>query len=441
MQKCVYLTAACIVFETIVYTLVCVTDFKGKYIKVAACAICLVIGIADLAINAKLLSNKYSVNDDKEYKAYIKGQEELIDYIKANDSSSYRISQTSTRNMKETNLTANYNEALAYNYASISGYTSTPDDIQREFLDRLGYRINGESMCITNCSILGADSLLGVKYVLSKYPITGLEKIFDENETEKAIYENPYAFPMAFTYSEHASDIENTTNSFEYQNELYKEIFGISEDLYVPVKYKLEKGEDGLGAKIKLEVPEESNIALYGNIPWECGSESKLYFNGEFISNYARWLSPSVFYIPYDDGDSFVEIELTSDADNFNWSESEFYALRLDVLKKCADIANANKADIISFENGEILVNADKNEERLFLSVPSDEGWDIKVNGKKADTKLVGDCLYSIKLTDDTNNISMKYHVGYLKEGIALSLVSVLGYGLYLIIKKKRKAA
>ena len=437
----VYLTAACIVFAAALFVLVSFTNIKNKHLRAVVFAMFLIIGILDLSINAKILFNSYSINDDKEYRTYVNGQEELIDYIKSNDSSIYRISQTETRYMKDNGLTANYNEALAYNYASISGYTSSASTIQSEFFDRLGYRMNSINMCITNSSILGADSLLGVKYVLSPYAISGLKKLKEENETGKAVYENPYAFPFAFTYSENACDVDSAENPFEYQNELYKGLFGISEDLYIPLKYKLDIGENGLSAKIKLEIPSESNVVLYGNIPWESQAESKLYINGEFVTNYACWLSPSVFYIPHDEGDSSAEIELTSDKDNFDWNKAELYALRLDVLKKCADIANSNKAEITSFENGSVLIKANKTEDSLFISIPVDEGWDITVNGKAADIELLGDCLYSIKLTDDVNDIKMEYHVGYLKEGIALSLISVLGYGLYLVIKKRKRAA
>lgn len=104
--------------------------------------------------------------------------------------------------------TANYDEAFGFNYRSIAGYTSSPDDNQRDFLEHLGYRKCGENMNITNASIIGADSLLSVKYILSPYRINGLQKISSiKSKGRKKAYRNPYALPFALIYPDHHPDL------------------------------------------------------------------------------------------------------------------------------------------------------------------------------------------------------------------------------------------
>lgn len=141
-------------------------------------------------------------------------EEKLINELKAYDNNFYRINQTSTRNEESNNLTANYNEAIAFGYNSISGYTSDPDDFQKDFLNCLGYNICGDNMNIVNTSIIGADSLLNVKYVLADYEINGLEKV-DEVGTYngKSVYYNPYVLPFAFTYLESDMQISEQENN------------------------------------------------------------------------------------------------------------------------------------------------------------------------------------------------------------------------------------
>ena len=56
----------------------------------------------------------------------------------------------------QSNTTSNYDELFAFNYRSISGYTSIPDDNQRDFLEHIGYTKCGENMNITNASVIGA---------------------------------------------------------------------------------------------------------------------------------------------------------------------------------------------------------------------------------------------------------------------------------------------
>ncbi len=427
--KYVYATAVMAVLEAVLFAYVKFEN-KSRLLTGFLMVVFAVIGIVDLAANAKILLKSYNADNVVRNNTYIEAQRKTIASIKESDDSVYRISQTLNRNMGVRDLTANYNEGLAYNYASISGYTSSPDDVQRAFLDKSGYRINGENMCITNTSILGVDSLLGVKYVLSPYDINGLTKISDSDDNGKFVYLNPYAFPAAFVYDDTDYVINDGTNPFKYQNELYKKLFGITEDLYYPIEYDLTKG-DTFGAKMQLHIPDTSNISVYGNIPWKSEADSSIYVDGTYITRYAGWASPAVFYIPTTVGQE-CEVEVRSNADNFDWDEVQFYALNLDVLSKCASLAHAGGVDDMSVTNGHVSlsVNTEGNK-RLFISVPSDEDWVIKLNGEVAETELVGDCLYSIKLTDGLNKISMTYHARYLKLGIfvtALTLICYFGY-------------
>ena len=426
----VYATAVMVILETILF--VCSRfENKNKLLLIFWTAIFAVAGTVDLAENAKILLNSYSVDEVTQNNAYIDAQEKTIAAIKQADQSLYRISQTTTRNMGQDQLTAYYNEALAYNYASISGYTSSPDDIQRKFLNKLGYPINGENMCITNTSILGADSLMGVKYVLSPYDIQGLTQISERDGNGKSIYLNSYAFPLAFAYDDTGYVIKETANPFEYQNELYKQLFGITEELYYPIEYDISYSDNNCGAKIQVHIPDASNVVVYGNVPWNYPADSSIYINDEFATKYACWLSPTVFYITNTGGQE-CEVDVQSNEENFNWDSVQFYALNLDILSKCSEIANAGIPDNLSVTNGHVSLCVDATEnDRLFISVPSDEDWDITVNGGEAEAELIGDCFYSIKLTQGTNDITMTYHIHYLKLGIvitALTLTLYIGY-------------
>ena len=429
-----------LISSVLLFSAVRVYDFKNLRLKKVFSVLLFVVGIVDLGLNANYLIARYSNAEVKPYQAYREAQEKMVSEIQKKDRSLYRISQTTTRNMGKNGTTAHYNEGLAYNYASISGYTSSPDDIQRRFLDKLGYRICGGNMCITNTSILGADSLLGVKYVMSSFVVQGLVKTSGTPGNGKFVYLNPYAFPPAFTYQASERVGENISsenrNPFTYQNALYKELFDMDEDLYVPVAYSLERNKDGKGAVIRLQMPDASKTAVYGSVPWKRYADSSVYINGKFLMKYACWLSPSVFYIPHSQ-DRMCEVEVRSNVDNFNWDSVQFYALDLDVLQKCAQIACAHKAEDLHIENGLIDLSVKGSGDRVLLSVPADDGWDIMLNGKVADVELVGDCLYSIALTDETNHITMRYHVQGLKLGAAVSLISVLGYCGYLFLRRK----
>lgn len=437
--KVVYGTAVMVVLEGALL----ISIKLGENIKLfrnLSVAVLVLAGIADLSVNSMFLLKANSADNVIHNNAYFEAQGNTIESIKTSDGSVYRISQTMTRSMGNiTDLTANYNEGLAYNYASISGYTSSPDDIQREFLDRLGYRINGENMCITNTSILGADSLMGVKYVLSPYDIKGLSKISESDGNGKSVYLNPYALPFAFVYDGTDVTVNRETNPFEYQNQLYKQLFGITEDLYRPIEYDIIQGDGNCGAKMQLNLPDTLNVALYGNIPWNYEADSSIYINGTYTTMYAGWASPAVFYIPITEGLE-CEVEVQSNADNFDFNSAQFYELDLDVLSKCKDLADAGAVQDMTVENGYVAISVNaKENQRLFISVPSDDDWDITVNGETAEIELIGDCLYSIKLKGGENNIAMIYHVPYSKLGMIVTGLTLLGYVGYICFAFRRE--
>lgn len=414
-------------------------NIKMCFISVALICLCVI----DYSYNASLLMDICSVSDVDEYYEYVTDQQKQIDQTKSYDDSIYRMTQTSTRNMYDNGLTANYNEALAFGYWSISGYTSSPDDNQRNFLQRLGYRKNGENMCIVDTSILGADSLLGVKYVMSSYDINGLVKVSDiDTYNGKAVYENPYSLPMAFVYS---GSTENATSDkedpFEYQNSLYRELTGNDSDVYEELEYTVDASD--AGNVYNISVP-EGNYAVYGDIPWFGWPEVTLDVNGSYTTPYACWLSESVFYIPTGLDDTSANVTLNTDKLYSIDSENvSFYALNLDTLAMMSEKLRNGIPDEYDISNGHIKVNVTgaSSDQKLFLSVPYDKGWTVTRNGKKievTDDMLVGDCLYSISLVDGDNDIELIYHVQGLNTGIIISLISILII-IVLIVMGRRK--
>lgn len=396
----------------------------------------LIIGSVDLGVNASLLANSLCMND-LNYQSYRKNQENIIKEIQNDDSSNYRITQTSNRYMYEGNLTANYDEPLSYGYNSISGYTSSPDGSQLNFLNKCGYPIYADCLTVVNTSILGIDSLLGVKYILTSENCTGLIKKNNTMRNDKYTYINPYYMPFAFKCSnfETIKNEEGYLNPFDYQNLLFKQLFNISENVYKPVKYSVVKKDDS-NTEINLNTSNYKKMIYYGSIPWNSASESYIYNGEKMITKYAGWLSPTVFHI--ETSNSNTTLRVKSSTSDFNYDNAQFYALDLSILDRCAKKARSNEIGI-SLKNGSINaeVTATYKDSYMYLSVPVDDCWDVLVNNEKAEVKSIGDCLYAIKLNPGKNSISMRYHTKYKTLGIGLTTAAILFIILSAIIRKK----
>ena len=417
--------------------------FRRKAIHILLNAALILCVVFELFYNTHLLTRNYFVTDVPQYRAYIEGEEKQIGAIKEYDAQEpYRITQTVTRNMQENALTANYNESLAYNYWSISGYTSSPDDIQRNFLDRLGYRINGDNMCIVNTSILGADALLGVKYVRSQYQINGLEKIGNlKSVNNKEVYRNPYSLPFAFRYGSTNFDttpFDMNGNPFEYQNYLYSQLLGEKINLYIPLHYNMSRNDSQQTVGYQLKIP-DGNYAVYGNLPWNWEVNAVLDINHQLQTAYSQWLSPSVFYVPTQSGDVSASVSVTAgDLNGFSYGREQFCALDLSELERVTEILSMQTSDIIEIQNGYVHIKTcSDGEDRIYISIPYDKGWKISLNGHIVKPELFADCMYSIPLEIGSNEIEMTYSPPGLNAGIGSTF---LGLGLliscYLIESK-----
>ena len=139
----------------------------AKHRKILA-VLLVALGLWEAFLETRAILNIYHTDTAQEYAAYSREAQAQIEALKEYDRAGfYRVSQTAARITNIDGLTGAYLDAMAYRYASISGYTSCPENIQIEFLDRLGYRKEYDSFNIVNTSFLPADSLLGVRYILT----------------------------------------------------------------------------------------------------------------------------------------------------------------------------------------------------------------------------------------------------------------------------------
>ena len=87
---------------------------------------------------------------------------------------------------------------------------------------------------------------------------------------------------------------------------------------------------------------------------------------------------------------------------------------------------------------------AETGSESLYLSVPVDRGWTVKVNGvevepEKLTDNAFADCFYLIPLTQKgENKVKMTYEVPGLKAGAILTVVTFIA-SLALAILFRRK--
>ena len=384
---------------------------------------------AELGMNAMLVNTGYHNYLDEFQWGYQEKQQSLIDSIRAEDPDIYRITQNVYR------YALSFNESMAYGFASNTGYTSSPDNSQMEFLERLGYRAEADCMTIANTTVLAADSLLGTKYILSDRQIPGLQRL-DRFGTVNgmAVYRNPYCLPMAFAVDSY-TPAEETDDPFAYHEALFSALYGSKVSLYRPVEIHTQTQDHTVTYTLTLP---QGNFALYGNIPFIYGGNYLLDVNGAYTAGYGGWRSMSAFYIPTQHGDLTATVSVGTD-EYQQFGQPQFYALDLDALEKVTEALSQNVIAVDGLGTPAMSFRVERDASGYaFLSIPVAEGWRIRVNGKTVEPLALGDCLTVLPLEAGSNEISMDYHIPMLDMGIGCS---VLGIGLLILwcFLEKRK--
>lgn len=380
-------------------------------------ALLMLISMSELTLNAASLVRVYSLDSVSTYVPYVTALDTQLDALRDMDEGTYRISQTSRRGH-----VAHLNESMGYNYWGNTGYTSCPDNRQLVFLHRLGYKADGDCMNIVANSILTADSLLGVKYVIANQQYPGLLPVEHLPQANgKAVYENPYCLPFACIYTE--GEETEYTNPFEYQNELYSRLYGETLELYTPIA--VQSVTEGNTRTYTLQVP-EGEYALYGNIITAENVKGRVGRVGTKGSSYSDWLSMSVFPIEKEMDETEVLVFFTAEK-GLAIVEEQFYALNLEALENACAKISLNQPETLQIKNGTVVCTVQGKEgEALYLSIPYEEGWEITRNGEAISAQSFAECMCSIPLTDGENRIEMQYHIPGMKQGILVSLLGIV---------------
>ena len=398
---------------------------KSRFFRIYK-AIVFVLVLVELTFNAGHVMNTFKNNDVLAYRAYVQDGVQQVQHIKENDKEIYRLHQTHPFYTQALNITANFNEPLAYGYYGISSYTSSPDNRGLAFLNRMGYAQCGENMNITTGSILSADSLLGVKYILSPVQLEGLKEVsWGRMLNDERIYQNPYMMPLAFTLKSSAvAKVPYHNDPFVYQNLLWSELLGHPVSIYKRMEYQISSSNEHT-IIFALKTPADGSCLLYGNLPTSGNLEGELLINHQIRQGYSRWLAPSVFNIPQN---AFPTVELhTKQKNNQVIANAQFYYLDLKEWENIYKEVENNAAQIHAFKNGKVEMDVSGQQGKLlFTSVPYDKGWQIKVNGNRVSPKLIENYLMAIPLADGDNHVVLTYQLPGFKKGILVTLLSIL---------------
>ena len=269
------------------------------------------------------------------------------------------------------------------------------------------------------------DSLLGVKYIVTDYDITGFAPADITLQDDRIVYENHYAADIAFFVPDDAANVTGSIGEqdhFEYINALWSNLTGTDAKVFVPAEIETEEGEEGISYRLDTSV---KNSLYYGYLRIEDGQNVMLDVNDTYETAYSNWVAPSVFLIP-ENGQEQSEVRLTCDSGKV--TKAVFARLDLKELERVSNlIAKERKISVMNMEDGHISLMCSPSKAKcVMVTVPYDEQWEVKVNGKKIEPELFADTFFLIPVDGGQNVITMDYTVKYLDLSLAVSIAALV---------------
>lgn len=342
------------------------------------------------------------------------------------------------------------NDGMMHGYKTITHSSSTADFKVVGFLNKMGYRNESN---IGNSydygSTLPADSLMGIKYVLSNTNDEFNYYVNSGHSDNIKIYQNPYALPFMFKASENVLNVTDSYNIFETQNSLYSSMSGQRDVLkqIANVQVDLEnltKTSSGKNVNYSKNIESDpghieftftaiNNEEIYAHFPTEPISESTVdvYVNGIKIRQHLD--SDHLTYYDvlrlgqFNAGDT-VRLKLVLKENETNFENFFIYALDKTNFDKAYSTLSNGAVNFEMKSQNHIVANIDgaKEDEVIFTTIPYDKGWAVTIDEKKAEVSKVMDTLMAIKIEPGSHKIELKYTPPGFNIGLLISCASIL---------------
>ncbi len=399
-----------------------------------------------------------------------------VDTVGSSDRKSYPVNYAEIQQLLEqqddsdlfhrTELSSWYtlNDPSLYYYNGMSQFSSMANEDISIFVRKIGLLgaegSNRYFYCTT--SPLG-NLLLDIRYIMAKdgYSADTVSMSRVAEADRCAMFENKYILGLGFMMPELMADYElpEQDNAFETQNELFRKITGVDEDLFTQIDithvghkgfdvtrkaygaYNYTKQADaGSDSFLKYNYTTIQKGMAYAFVKVKNADQLEVRENnGDLIHKYNISRQPYITPIGYFDENTLINLTCTmKDEAKTGDVNIYFYQMNEEVLKKGYEAIQNGGLTLTSFKDTRVsgTVNAQKDGV-LYLSVPYEDGWSVKVDGQPAELLTMFGAMSGVKLTSGTHEITLTYSPKGFVPGLMVSIMSVAVLVVLYLLERK----
>lgn len=416
-----------------------------------------VVSCIDLFSNAYFFAKPEIAQTEDYLNKYY--QNVSIDYIKEIENSEfYRIENKDNRSQANAGLVLDYNGFVDY-----SGGTSMNDNLHH-FLEVMNIARIQPSSSHYMTGLSNANALYDI--LSAKYIITSERAIDNDHGLRmlheidgKKIYENTNALPMGFCYQSiieeseldklniqerrlalldscvvssdavtrlngiervesvaYTWDIEGKERAYEYDADLHKIMFTeTSSDEVIQLTFDMKARADNFGVLNYGNEEENLGSVLVGSK--DTHSSQSFVFTGNNISYFQCQ-------------NDMENIKVTAYDREKYYSETDKYLQeRKSSEFECTSFSSNNIAGTVKNENDAVL----------YFSIPYNNGWNIYIDGKKADLLKVNYGFIGAYMEAGEHDIVLQYQIPYIRVSIAVSIIGIVLIIVWCVYWSKRE--
>ena len=351
------------------------------------------------------------------------------------------------------------NDGALNGYNGISTFTSSANVKVTEFMRVLGYGAKNtyNRYCFEESSPV-ANLFLNLKYMIERDGAVEANSYFNDVHYfgDVHLLENNAYLPLGFLANSSLlnMDFSRSTDKFDLQNQLMQAASGITGDVWMPVN------ENDLtinGNNVTLTAQQAStgycaysannigSVSYVYNVTQEgfmClmldlskKNSFSVYLNDRFLYSETYSLPQMLSVSDVQPGD-VVEVRINCSAGSKGTMNVDAAILDDSLFRQGYDMLNVSTLELTTFQNTYIEGTVNCNRDGvLYTSIPQDGNWIATVDGKPAETVLIGNAMLGIQMPEGYHTVVLTYHNGDFSTGCIISLGCLAVFlGIYYIV-------
>lgn len=397
---------------------------------------------AELCTNYWISLRDIPFGDQAQFEKSFATQQALIEQLRNEQATFFRIKQTAdskTSGYAEKNN--GYNQSMLHGYAGIPAYSSTLNTANQTMLKQLGLFVKNDRRVAYVDDLKVVNLLLNVGYELTVTPDKNKPLLFQE--AQNFVYKNEEALGTGFLVDQSFAKLTLKNHQpLANQEMILQALKKQTQPYFVPTEVTSSSVTQTPKTAEELTVTTNTEGPLYFYAPHLSWKKIDTFqSNGKIVQPPVAITTNQVFYLgTFKKGETITlafnaqqPIRLT-DATIATLDAARFTDLTTTLQQRAMQLTQQAGGKL----TGTVTVT-EQDENLLYLAIPYDKNWRVRINHEKGVTKKVLGNLMAIPLPAGTHQLTLTYQSNSFLIGSLISLIILISFASYQYRKQRER--